>query len=203
VSNGAIGSHLLDAGPMLCLGGSSVMADLYDAHFAADGAIVAVVEDEVRGWASAYVAPGDPRRIGGVKRAGTAAVARYASTLFTAAIPTPDPEPTAVLALRQDLEEHANRKRPGRESRPNEHAGEAYSIHEAAQRGVLFVSNDDGARQVAHMRSVAHESFVDVMRRLVKLQQEVNRKQILKEMQRLVLNGVDVGDVVNSVLDLQ
>lgn len=188
---------------MLCLGGSSVMADLYDAYFVADGAVVAVVEDEVRGWASAYVAPGDPRRISGVKRAGSAAVARYASTLFTAAIPTPDPEPTAVLAIRQDVEEHANRKRPGRVSRPNEHAGETYSIHEATQRTLRFVSNDDGARQVAHMRSVAHESFVDVTRRLVKLQQEVNRKQILKEMQRLVLNGVDIGDVVNSVLDLQ
>lgn len=53
------------------------------------------------------------------------------------------------------------------------------------------------------MWSVTHQSFVDLMRRLVKSHQDVNRRQIVKEMQRLGRNGIDVGDVVNSVLDLR
>lgn len=179
------------------------MADLYDAHLSANGAVVTVVADEVRGWASVYVAPGDPHRMGGVRRAGVRAVRRYGSTLLAATIPTPVPEPTAVPAIRRELEAHANRKRPGRTPRANEHAGETYSIHEASVRTLRFVSNDDGARFVAGTRSVTNESFSDLARRLAKCQQEVKPKQILKELQRLVQDRVDIGDVVNSVLDLR
>lgn len=199
VSSHAVGPHLLDTGPVLCLGGSEVMAELYDAHFADEGTVVAVVADEVRGWSSAYVAPGDPRRIGGVKRA----VARYGNTLLSAGLPTPVPEPADIPVIRQDLEDHAYRKRPGRTPSANEHAGETYSIHEAMVRSLRFVSNDDGARHVAGLRSVAHESFVDVARRLVSCQKEVNARQILRELQRLVRENLDIGDVVNSVLDLR
>ena len=179
------------------------MAELYDTHFASDGAVVAMVADEVRGWSSAHVAPGDPQRIGGVKRAGAGAVGRYGNTLLSAPILTPALETATISAIRQELEEHASRKRPGRTPRPNEHAGETYSIYEAAARLLRFVSNDDGARHVAGARSVAHESFVDIARRLVSCQQEVKPKRILKELQRLVKDGVDIGDVVNSVLDLR
>lgn len=203
MSSRAIGPHLLDTGPVLCLGGSEVMAELYDVHLAGQGAVVAVVADEVRGWSSAHVAPGDPHRIGGVKRAGAGAVARYGKTLLSTAIPTPVPEPATISAIRQDLEDHAARKRPGRTVRANEHAGETYSIHEAAVRSLRFVSNDDGARHVAAARFVAHESFADIARRLVSCQQDVKPKQVLRELQRLVREGVDVGDVVNSVLDLR
>lgn len=180
-----------------------MMAELYDAHFGADGAVVAVVAEEVYGWATVYVAPGDPRRIGGVKRAGTAAVGRYGSTLLTATVPRPVPEPAAIPVILQDLESHANRKRPGRTPGVGEHAGETYSIHEASRQSLRFDSNDDGARYVAGTRSVDHESFTDVARRLVKCQQDVKPKQILKELQRLVHDGVDIGDVVNSILDLR
>lgn len=199
----AIGPHLLDTGPVLCLGGSEVMAELYDVHLAGQGAVVAVVADEIRGWSSAHVAPGDPHRIGGVKRAGAGAVARYGKTLLSTAIPTPVSEPATISAIRQDLEDHAARKRPGRTVRANEHAGETYSIHEAAVRSLRFVSNDDGARHVAAARSVAHESFADIARRLVSCQQDVKPKRVLRELQRLVREGVDVGDIVNSVLDLR
>lgn len=179
------------------------MAELYDIHLAREGAVVAMVADEVRGWSSAHVAPGDPRRISGVKRAGAGAVARYGKTLLSIAIPTPVPEPATISAIRWDLEDHAARKRPGRTVRANEHAGETYSIHEAAVRSLRFVSNDDGARHVAGARSVAHESFADIARRLVSCQQDVKPKRILGELQRLVREGVDIGDVVNSVLDLK
>lgn len=203
VSSCDVGPHLLDTGPVLCLGGSQVMAELYDAHFASEGSVVAVVADEVRCWSSAYVAPGDPQRIGGVKRAGASAVGRYGNTLLSAVVPRPEPEPAAIAAIRQNLENHANRKRPGRIPRAKEHAGETYSIYEARSRSIRFVSNDDGARAVAIARAVAHESFTDLARRLTKCQQDVKPKQILKELQRLVRYGVDIGDVVNSVLDLR
>lgn len=203
VNSSLIGPHVLDAGPVLCLGGSTVIADLYDAHLASDGVVVEMVADEVRGWSSAYVAPGDPRRIGGVKRAGVGAVSRYRNSLLSAVIPTPMPEPAAIAAIRQDLEDHANRKRPGRTARANEHAGETYSIHAASSRSARFISNDDGARAVASVRVLAHESFTDMARRLTKCQQDVKPKQILRELQGLVRDGIDIGDVVNSVLDLR
>lgn len=198
-----MGPHLLDSGPVLCLGGSALLADLYDAHLGADGAVVAKVADEVSGWASAHVAPGDPRRIGGVKRAGVGAVNRYRDSLFATAIPIATPEPTAISEIRQDLGDFAGRRDSARKARPDEHAGETYSIHEASVRSLAFVSNDDGARHVAGTRTVRHESFTDVARRLSTQQAEVKPRLILKELQRLVREGVDIGDVVNSVLDLR
>lgn len=203
MNNRSACQHLLDAGPVLCLGASTVMADLYDAHLIADGLVVATVADEVRGWASVYVAPGDPHRKKEVKRAGAAAVGRYTRTLLATALPTPEPQPAAVAAIRRELERHAERKRPGRMARAGEHGGETYSIYEAGLRSICFITNDGGARHVAGMWSVTHQSFVDLMRRLVKSHQDVNRRQIVKEMQRLGRNGIDVGDVVNSVLDLR
>lgn len=179
------------------------MGDLYDAHLADPGTVVAVVVDEVRGWSSAHVAPGHPHRIGGVKRVGAGAVARYGTTLLSTAIPTPVPEPATISAIRQDPEDHAARKLPGRTVRANEDAGETYSIHEAAVRSLRFVSNDDGARHVAGARSVAHECFAGIARRLVSCQQDVKPKRILGELQRLVREGVDIGHVLNSVLDLR
>lgn len=178
------------------------MADLYDSHFETAGSVVGVVADEVRGWASIWVSAGDPKRIAGVKRAGAAAVNRYGNSLLASAIPTPVPEPADIAAILQALEAHADRKRPGRTPRVNEHAGETFSIFEAESQSLRFVSNDDGARHVAGSRGVPHESFVDIARRLSKCQQDVKPKQIVKELQRLVQNGVDTGDVVNSVLDL-
>ena len=201
-SDSAIGPHLLDTGPVLCLGGSSVMADLYDSHFGADGRVVAVVADEVRGWAGVHVAPGDPHRIGGVRRAGGAAVKRYGHGLLAAAIPSPSPEPPEIAIVRQALEDHANGKRPGRTPRAGKHAGETYSIYEAERQSIRFVSNDGGARHVAGARGVAHESFADIARRLSKCQQDLKPKRIVKELQRLSKDGVDIGDVVNSELDL-
>ena len=198
----AVGQHLLDSGPLLCLGGSPVIADLYDEHFGADGGVVAVVVDEVRRIAGERVAPSDPRRLGPRQRAGSAAVSRYKRTLFSTAIASPSTEPAEIADILRALEDHANRKRPGRASRAGEHAGETYSIYEAEARSIRFVANDDGARHVAGIRAVAHESFVDIARRLTKCQQEVKPKQLVKELQRLVHGGIDTGDVVHSVLDL-
>lgn len=202
VSDTAVGRHLLDSGPLLCLGGSSIIADLYDFHFAADGGVVAVVVDEVRRIATERVPPGDPRRIAPRQRAGSAAVSRYGHSLFTAAIATPSIDPDEIADILQALEYHATRKRPGRTMSPGEHAGETYSIYEAEVRSLRFVANDDGARHVAGLRSVAHESFVDLAVRLAKCQQEVKPKQLVRELQRLAHAGIDTGDVVHSVLDL-
>lgn len=201
-SDTALGQHLLDSGPLLCLGGSPVIADLYDEHFGAGGGVVAVVVDEVRRIAGERVTPGDPRRVAPRQRAGSAAVSRYQRSLFSTAIATPSPEPAEVADILQALEDHANRKRPGRTPRAGEHAGETYSIYEAEARSFRFVANDDGARHVAGILAVAHESFVDVTRRLTKCQQDVKPKQLVKELQRLAQGGIDTGDVVQSVLDL-
>jgi hypothetical protein len=179
-----------------------VVAEIYDDHFGADCGVVAVVVDEVRRIAGERVAPGDPRRIGPRQRAASAAMTRYKRTLFSTAITSPSTEPAEIADILQALEDHADRKRPGRTSRAGEHAGETYSIYEAEARSIRFVSNDDGARHVAGLRAVAHESFVDIARRLTKCQQDVKPKQLVKELQRLVQGGIDTGDVVHSVLDL-
>jgi hypothetical protein len=201
-SDTALGQHLLDSGPLLCLGGSPLIADLYDAHFGASGGVVAVVAEEVRRLAKERVAPGDPRRIGPRQKAGTAAVGRYQRTLFASVIEPPSPEPEEIADILQALEDHATRKRPGRQPRAGEHAGETYSIYEAETRVLRFVANDDGARHVAGIRKVKHESFVGVAHRLAKCQQDVKPKQLVKELQRLSRAGIDTGDVVHSVLDL-
>ena len=200
--NTAEDQHLLDSGPLLCLGGSPMIADLYDEHLGAGGGVVAVVAEEVRRIAGERVAPGDPRRTAPRQRAGSAAVHRYRHTLFSTVIATPSPEPAEIAEILQALEDHANRKRPGRTPRAGEHSGETYSIYEAGARSLRFVANDDGARHVAGLRAIAHESFVDLTARLTRCQQDVKPKRLLKELQRLAQAGIDTGDVVHSVLDL-
>ena len=192
----------LDSGPLLCLGSSSLIADLYDEHFGADGAVVAVVAEEVVRISKEWVAPGDPRRIAPRQRAGAAAVSRYRHSMFGSAIPSPSPEPPEIAEILGELEAHATRKRPARTRRDGEHVGETYCIYEAESSGRRFVANDDGARHVAGLRNVGHESFVGITHRLTKCQQVVKPKQLVRELQRLAQSGIDTGDVVQSVLDL-
>lgn len=197
-----LGQHLLDSGPLLCLGGSPLIADLYDEHFGAGGAVVAVVADEVERIAKERVAPGDPRRIAARQRAGAAATSRYQRTMLRSTIAIPSPEPGEIADILQALEDRAMRKRPGRTRRDGEHAGEAYSIYEAETSGRRFVANDDGARHVAGLRVVSHESFVGIAHRLTKCQRGVKPKQLVRELQRLAQSGIDTGDVVQSILDI-
>ncbi|MCC7128507.1 MAG: hypothetical protein IT192_06810 [Microbacteriaceae bacterium] len=201
--SGELGAHLLDTGPVLCLGGSPAIAELYDAEFGSDGKVVKVVADEVRGWAVVRVEPGDPDRISGVQRAGAAAVRRYASSLLANVVAMPDSNQSGVDVILDELRAYARRKRPDRAIRDGEHGGEAYSIYEAERITARFISNDDGARLVSSCHSVSHESFVDLARRLSKCQRGLNPGQVVKELQTLMKDGVDTGDVVNSVLDLR
>lgn len=201
-SEAELGQHLLDSGPLLCLGGSPLIADLYDEHFGADGAVVEVVAEEVVRISKQRVAPGDPRRIAPRQRAGAAAVSRYQRSMFGSAISSPSPEPREIAEILQALERHAARKRPGKAPRDGEHVGETYSIYEAESSGRRFVANDDGARHVAGLRNVGHESFVGITHRLTKCQRDVKPKQLLRELQRLAQSGIDTGDVVQSILDL-
>lgn len=201
VSSRTIGPHLLDGGPVLCLCGSDVMAERCGAHLASEGAVVVLLADEVCGWSSVPVVSGDRHRTSGVKRAAAGALARFGKTLLSPGIPTPAPEPAMISAIQQDFEDRVATELSGRTQCANGHAGEAHSVHESTDRSLRFVWNDGGARHVTGARSVAHESFADIARRLVSYRRDGRSTQALEEPQRLVRKDSEIGDAVGSVLD--
>lgn len=196
-----LGVHFLDSGPLLCLGGSSVLADLYDDVCGSEARVVEAVAKEIERRASARTLPGDPKRRGGADDAFRGAARRY-RTLLDAAEPRPDPVPEALLQLESEFRALAESKDPGKVQHPTAHRGESESIHAAMRSQGSLVSCDDDAGRVAQSRGVYAETVVDLARRFVREQKVVKPRRIFSELQTLVRNGVDIGDVVQSALDL-
>lgn len=197
-----LGTHFLDTGPFFCLGGSRTLADLYDEAYVADARVAEAVAVEVNRRATAQTRPGDPHRRGATDAAARSAARRY-HALLESAIPRPDPTPSELSTIEADLLARAQQKWPDRTHHPLAHRGESESIHGAESVNINFVSCDDDARRVAHSRGVRAETFVDVARRLARAQNDVKPKRILGELHKLARSGIDIGDVVQSVLDLR
>ncbi|WP_166486494.1 hypothetical protein [Blastococcus saxobsidens] len=178
------------------------MADLYDQTYLAEARLVGAVAAEISRRAVRRTAPGDPRRQGPADRAARVAAGRY-RPLLDAAAPRPTPAPPHLTSIEASLHTRAQRKQPGKILHPDEHRGESESIHAAAADGSGFVSCDDDARLEAAAHGVPVETFVDIARRLAAIQRDVKPKRIVSELQSLARNGIDIGDVVQSVLDLR
>lgn len=199
--NRPLGTHYLDSGPLLCLGGSVMIADLYDGTFLAEALVVEAVADEVRRRATRRTPPGDPHRTGAADQGARAAARRYDRLLAEAAL-RPAPEPTLLASIESSMHTRAQRKNSGKPQHPNAHRGESESIYAAVQDGSAFVACDDDARIEASDHGVPVETFVDIARRLDASHRDVKSRRIVSELQKLARSGFDIGDVVQSVLDL-
>lgn len=195
-----LGAHLLDTGPMLCLGGSTVLADLYEKSHLIDGAIVAAVRDELRRHAA------DERPHKRVQRRSASFANKRFYPLLRDAVAPPTPTPTLMNALATEMHdrEKAKEEQHDRVYHHNalKHLGEVESIYAASQAGSTFVTSDIPAGAAARSRGVAVDTFVDLAVHLLRAQRLVKAKKVASELQGLQRSGLDIGGTVNGQLDL-
>ena len=194
--------HYLDAGPLLCLGGSPVLADLFDAHHLANSRVVEAVVGEIVRNAMLILPPVGPHPKRHVRQAAKNARGRYRA-LLAAATPTPSPEPNLLTSIKADLHRRGAAKlKAGETMHPAAHEGEAESIYAAVTESTAIVTNDGDAHSVARSQGVLSVSFVGVARSLGRSQRDVSRRVIFKELMTLSRRDIFPGEHITSELDL-
>jgi len=179
-----------------------MIADAYDEHYLTSASVVEAVALEIRRLASEQIPGGDPNRHRERASAAQSAVGRYRA-LLDAAIPRPDPVPAALCRLQVTFAASAKKKRPEKPVHAEAHRGESESIHAAIATSKGFVTCDSDAHAVATRRGVKTTTFVGISRGVLKRDPALTERQVLKELQRTARHNIDIGEVVNSVLDLR
>lgn len=197
-----IGDHYLDSGPLFCLGGSQVLADLFDAHFLPRSKVVGAVVAEVAHNANLVLPPVGPHRKRGVKQAARVVQGRY-KQLIAAAEVVPTPEPVLLGAMKTELQTRALATLPpGTSLHPLKNDGEAESVFWAKSTTAEVIANDADAHSLAAKHGVTSSSFVEVARHLVKVQKTVKHKAIYRELAALSSRDIFPGEHLYSELDL-
>lgn len=197
-----IGHHYLDSGPLFCLGGSSVLADLFDAHLLAKSRVAAAVVREVDRNATLILPPVGPHPKRKVKQSARIVRGRY-KALLAAAAPTPAPVPQLLASIKTDLTISAAKKlNAGQASHPNAHDGESESLYWAATQSVELVTNDGDAYRIARKYRVPSSTLVEVARHLVKAQKVVGRRAVFNELMTLSKHQIFPGEHITNELDL-
>lgn len=197
-----IGDHYLDAGPLFCLGGSQVLAELFDEHFLSRSLVAAAVVGEVNHNADLLIPPVGPHPKRGVKQAARNARGRYKALLASAKV-VPSPEPPQLSTIRADLRTRAQAHlKPGQSLHQAKNDGEAESVYWAALESAEVVSNDGDAHALAAKHGVTSSTFVEVARHLVKAQKAVRRRDIYRELATLSSRDIFPGEHITGELDL-
>lgn len=202
-----VGVHFLDAGPLLCLGRSHAaagdfnLAEFYDAEFLANARVVEAVKKELSRQAAEPLQAGSPKMKGVRKKAAGSASHHYKQLLATAVL-RPSPIPDRLERIEGALAALAERKKPGYRPHPHEHRGEAESIHWAAAHRAGLVACDGDAHSVAESHDVPSMTFVEVMRRVAKRRKDVDRNALFRALQNIAVSQIDIGERLNSPLDL-
>lgn len=197
-----IGDHYLDSGPLFCLGGSHLLADLFDEHFLPRSRVVAAVVGELNHNADLLIPAVGPHPKRAVKQAARNARGRY-KVLLASAKAVSTPEPPQLTSIKADLRARAQKQlRPGRTLHQLKNDGEAECVYWAVCETVEIVSNDGDAHFLAAMHGVTSSTFVEVARHLVKAQKTVRRRDIYKELATLSSRGVFPGEHITGELDL-
>ena len=197
-----IGDHYLDTGPLFCLGGSQILAELFDETFLSKSRVAAAVVDEVNRNADLSIPPVGPHPKRGVKQAARNARGRYKALLAIAKV-VPTPEPSQLSKVRQDLRARAQKQLgPGQTLHPAKNDGEAETVYWASLENCEVVSNDGDAHALATKHGITSSTFVEVARHLVKVQKAVKRKSIYSELVALSSRGIFPGEHLYSELDL-
>lgn len=194
--------HYLDSGPLFCLGGSPVLAELFDAHHLTNSKVVEAVVGEVVRNAILILPPVGPHPKRHLRQAAKNARGRY-KALLADAMPTPSPAPDLLASIKADLRlRGAAKLRQGESMHPAAHEGEAESIFAAATESAAIVTNDTDAHAVARTNKVRSVTFVGVARSLVRLQRDVSRRVIFNELMALGRRDIFPGEHITSELDL-
>lgn len=182
-----------DSGPMLCLGASPMLQPSFNQFFRAHMHIADAVHREIVRISTEILRNGHPRVKQVRKRAAQAALGAYRSE-FAGAIARPHPVPPVLSELEASMVE------PGQHETKNR--GECESIYHASITSYGLVTNDSPAARSSRGSNVRTVSFVDVNRRLLRIDRRLDREDIASELIRIARSGIDIGDLVSSSLDL-
>lgn len=197
-----IGSHYLDSGPLFCLGGSEVLADLFDVHVLPRSHVVGAVVAEVAHNANLVLPPVGPHRKRGVKQAARVVQGRYRQ-LISAAEVVPTPAPALLADMKTELQARAHATlQPGTSLHPLKNDGEVESVFRAKNAMAEVIANDADAHFLAARHGVISSTFVEVARHLVKAQKAVKRNAIYRELAALTNRDIFPGEHLYSELDL-
>lgn len=189
---GAPPGHVLDSGPLLCLGGAPRLLQHYKARWAANTAWVEAVRDEMVRHARRDDGVGDAAR----RYQGTGS--RWLGE--PAAFSPGDVAVKGVLAEVRRLAAAGGRD-GARHAGGKADLGEAQSIVHAGRERMVFLSSDDIARRVSRRCRVRAGTIVDLAR-VVVADDRSQAKPLSGELLALKRQGIDIGDRVNGHLDL-
>jgi hypothetical protein len=197
-----IAAHYLDSGPLFCLGGSKVLADLFDEHFLRESEVVAAVVGEVNRNAMLVLPAVGPHKKRYLHQSAKVVRGRY-KLLLESAVPVPAPVPDLLASMKADLIASAQAKYPiGKMLHPDEHDGEAECVFWAAANSREVVTNDGDAHELARKHHVASSTFVEVARQMVVAQKLVGRNVVFQELMTLSNRSIFPSEHITSELDL-
>jgi hypothetical protein len=187
--------YVTDTGPLLCLGGSKVLRDIFKARCHGKAHWVQAVRDELAHKARGYGAVAKAAEIYG----GRSATWLTATIVFA---PADQSELQPIWQRLQDLEkEKATRQGRAPREDPGANLGEAQSILHARRQGHTLLAHDGDARRVAREHSVPNATIVDLAQQLVA---EGNKaRPLANELLGLQASGIDTGRHITGPLDLR
>lgn len=188
----ATAEYVLDTGPLLCLGAGKPFMTAFLQRCYGRTHWVGAVRDELARQA---------RGSGPLQRAASRYSGRGASWL-PSPVDLSGPESAAEVAgVLAEVQRCSSVAPQNRKRGMNPDLGEAQSIVHAERTANVLMSHDNAALRVARARRVRAVTLVDLARRLVA---EGSHKPapLVAEFQKLRQTGLDIGGVVNGVLDL-
>lgn len=202
-------SHVLDCGPLLCLGHSPYLRERYDLFMLEHGRVVAAVYRELQSQSKLSTEKwGKVQERTLLKNTAKRVLSHYSATLFSDSKLVVDPQGDLQLLnqISKSLHDLSVRKASQRRaSSIPSNQGEAYSIHAILtiiSGSVHFVSNDDGARALARRYNIQVCTFVDLFRYIcAQPQNSRNKKRVFRELQSCA-RFFDIGERIMSQSDL-
>ncbi|MEU7822483.1 hypothetical protein [Catellatospora sp. NPDC049133] len=186
--------YVADTGPLLCLGGSKKLRDVFKQRCYGKAHWVVAVREELL-----HQARGKDARA----RAAQAYTGKAAAWL-PAAITFSDADESELVVIKERLEELAKEKeiRTGRAASTHQlaHLGETQSILHARRHKHTLLAHDNDARKVASEHGIPTATMIALAQRLVR--EGHSAKELANEFQALKLDNIDLGAPFMGPLDL-
>lgn len=207
-----LNAHVLDTGPLLCLGNSSNLREWYDCFLLGEGLVVTAVHEELKRQSNLHPVQwgsGNIERRELLKDTAKRVLRHYSKTLFCSSrlIPEPSNDLELLSQIQAELQSDSESKAHSRGARgiPS-NTGEAFSIHAILtiiKGSAYFVSNDDGARDLAQNYGIQVCTFVDLFRYICAQSRDSRlKRRVCRELLSCRNKRLDIGGVISNPSDL-
>lgn len=186
--------YVLDAGPLLCIGGFKYLRDIVTARCHGKAHWVEAVRAELL-----HRSVGTDRRAHAARSYNGRGAAWLTAVVTFTTVDEHDLNPIKGR-LKALGDAKARRKRRPPQTDPRANLGEAQSILLARRHSHTLLAHDGDARTVSKEHGVASVTLVDLARRLVA--EGSSAKQLASGFLTLQRDGIDTGEHITGQLDL-